>query len=299
MGKLAIMSDLHVDINKLFEPEIKQLVSVLKNNQITHLHLAGDTANTIKRVLETVDVIESSGIPVTFNFGNHELPDISNPEKMEDYPDKRFLNLKTKALTTDTVLLGLNGWYDYSYSLESDYDKIVAAKNLFWYDRMIERHMSDPEVTTMILTRLKPILDHLKEEKKQVILATHFVPRKEFIHYHTGEYERWNQINAFLGSENTGALLDHYPNIQHVVFGHTHRQFNSTQINQTTYTAKPFGYFYEWHLTREFMLTNKLMAEFNPLKVRSLLRGHHPKFEAFKQMKLMTEYARKMTVIEY
>ena len=30
MSKLAIMSDLHVDINKLFTPEINQLITVLK-----------------------------------------------------------------------------------------------------------------------------------------------------------------------------------------------------------------------------------------------------------------------------
>ena len=299
MGKLAIMSDLHVDINKLFDTEINQLIAVLKNNQVTHLHLAGDTANTIKRTLEVIDLIEKAGIPTTFNFGNHELADISSPKEMEVYPDSRFLNLKTKKLNQNLVLLGVNGWYDYSYSLEADDKKIEAAKNLFWYDRMIDRKASDKDVTDMILKKLKPILDDLEKNNKQVIIATHFVPRRDFIHYHTGEYERWNQINAFLGSQRMGELIDQYSNIQYVVFGHTHRQFQEEKINQTIYTAKPFGYYYEWYLTGEFMLTQKLMTEFNPLKVRSLLRGHHPKFEAFKQMSLMTEYTKKITFIDY
>ena len=299
MRKLAIMSDLHVDINKLFSSEINQLITILHSKQVTHLHLAGDTANTVKRLLETINQIEAAGISVTFNFGNHELPDISSPEEMEEYPDKRFLNLETVSLNDNLVLLGVNGWYDYSFALETDQKKIVAAKNLFWYDRLIERGTSDPEVMASILVALEEILIELRNEKKQVIIATHFVPRKEFVHYHTGKYERWNQINAFLGSSAMGDLIDQFDNIQQVVFGHTHRQFEEALINGTSYSAKPFGYFYEWQLTREFMLSNGLMTSFNPLMVRKLLKGHEDAFEAFKQLKLTTEFSNKMTLIDY
>lgn len=299
MSKLAIMSDLHVDINKLFTDEINQLITVLKTNDVTHLHLAGDTANTTKRLFETVNQIEAADISVTFNFGNHELPDISSPESMEDFPDKRFLNLKSFPLNDELVLLGVNGWYDYSFALENDHKKLEAAKNLFWYDRLIDRESSDPEVMAVILQQLEEQLDTLHLTNKQVILATHFVPRKEFVYYHTGEYERWNQINAFLGSSALGELIDGYDNVKQVVFGHTHRQFEETLINNTLYSAKPFGYFYEWQLTREFMLNNRLMTDFNPLKVRKLLKGYEQDFDSFKQLKLASEYIKKMTLIEY
>lgn len=299
MGKLAIMSDLHVDINKLFASEINQLITVLQSKQVTHLHLAGDTANTTKKLIDTINQIENANIPVTFNFGNHELPSISSPKQMEDYPDYRFLNLKTLALRDDLVLLGVNGWYDYSFALEKNHKKIEAAKNLFWYDRLIERKASDPEIMASILVALEELLINLEKENKQIILATHFVPRKQFVHYHTGEYERWNQINAFLGSSEMGHLLDKFEHIKHVVFGHTHRQFEETQVNNTLYSAKPFCYFYEWQLTREFMLTNHLMTDFNPLKVRKLLKGREDEFEAFKQLKLTSEFSNKMTLIDY
>lgn len=299
MGKLAIMSDLHVDINKLFTAEINQLITVLQSKEVTHLHLAGDTANTINKLLETINHIESANIPVTFNFGNHELPDLSSPNEMEEYPDERFLNLEALSLNKDLVLLGVNGWYDYSFALETDHKKIEASKNLFWYDRLIERGASDPEIMTAILKKLEEKLITLKDNNKKVILATHFVPRKEFIHYHIGEYERWNQINPFLGSSEMGALVDKFNNIQHVVFGHTHRQFEKKRINATDYSAKPFGYFYEWQLTKEFMLEKHLMSDFNPLKVRKLLRGYEEEFETFKQLKLNTEFANKMVLIPY
>ena len=299
MSKLAIMSDLHVDINKLFTNEINQLITVLKHNHVTHLHLAGDTANTTKRLFETINQIEASDITVTFNFGNHELPDIPSPELMESFPDTRFLNLKSFPLNDELVLLGVNGWYDYSFALEDDHKKIIAAKNLFWYDRLIERNATDPGVMATILQQLEEQLNELSLTNKQVILATHFVPRKEFVYYHTGEYERWNQINAFLGSSALGDLIDKYDNVKHVIFGHTHRQFEETLINNTIYSAKPFGYFYEWQLTREFMLSNHLMTSFNPLKVRKLLKDHEESFESFKQLKLTTEFTNKMTLIDY
>lgn len=299
MNKLAIISDLHVDINQLFESEINQLINVLKNNHVTHLHIAGDTANTTKKVIETIDQIETANIPVTFNFGNHELADIKEPRLMEEYPDERFLNLKAYPLTEKLVLVGVNGWYDYSFAIEEDHKRIVAAKNLFWYDRLINRGTTDPEILGAILIELKNLLDELKEQNKEVIIATHFVPKREFVRYHTGEYERWNQINAFLGSVAFGDLIDNYDHVSHVVFGHTHRQFSDTLINGTIYTAKPFGYFYEWQLTREFMLNNHLMTNFNPLRVRKLLKGREDEFEAFKQMMLPREYLNKLTLIDY
>ena len=151
----------------------------------------------------------------------------------------------------------------------------------------------------IILIELKRLLDELKKENKEVIIATHFVPKREFVHYHTGEYERWNQINACLGSDAFGDLIDGYDHVKQVVFGHTHRQFPDTLINGTIYTAKPFGYFYEWQLTREFMLSNHLMTSFNPLRVRKLLKGYEAEFESFKQMMLSTEFTNKLTFINY
>ncbi|MEG2707563.1 MAG: metallophosphoesterase [Vagococcus sp.] len=299
MGRLGIMSDLHVDINQFTPKELLVLTTVLKQQQVTHLHLAGDTANQVTRVLETVDFIEQQGIAITFNFGNHELPSIASPKEMEAYPDHRFLNLTTHPLNTNLVLLGLNGWYDYSFSLETNQQAILASKQRFWYDRLIERHMSDPEVMTHILENLTTVLDALYQEGKEVILATHFVPQEQFIHYHTGKYERFNQINAFLGSQALGELINTSPHVKQVVFGHTHRQFESTVIHGTEYTAKPFGYFYEWQLTQTFMKSTNLMTQFNPMKVRKLLKMHQPEFNQFKEQHLAQEFTKKITLIDY
>ncbi|MDT2814852.1 metallophosphoesterase [Vagococcus carniphilus] len=299
MGKLGIMSDLHVDINKLGQFELELLTDLLHEKKITHLHLAGDTANQVAILLDTLSFIESKGISTTFNFGNHELPSIKKTIEMEDYPDSRFLNHSYKELNDQLVLLGVNGWYDYSFALEKDYDKIVAAKNLYWYDRIIERPLNDPDMLVSILKELKYSLDALKNADKQVIVATHFVPKQEFVRYFDGEYERWNQINAFLGAKATGELLETYDNIQQVVFGHTHRRIDNQVINGTSYSARPLGYFYEWHLTKDFMLENKLMTSFNPYKVRRILRNQQDEFNEYRAKHLKSEFNQALTIIDY
>ena len=299
MGRLGIMSDLHVDINKLGQFELELLTDLLHEKKITHLHLAGDTANQIAILLDTLSFIESKGIPATFNFGNHELPSIKKTIEMEDYPDSRFLNHSYRELNNQLVLLGVNGWYDYSFALEKDYDKIVAAKNLYWYDRIIERPLNDPDTLVSILKELKYSLDDLKNAGKQVIVATHFVPKQEFVRYFEGEYERWNQINAFLGAKATGELLETYDNIQQVVFGHTHRRIDNQVINGISYSARPLGYFYEWHLTKDFMLENKLMTSFNPYKVRRILRNQQDEFNEYRAKHLKKEFSDALTIIDY
>ncbi len=299
MGTLAIMSDLHVDINKINEHELKVLIQILHQKKVTRLHLAGDTANSMAVVLRTLEILETGNFTVTFNFGNHEMPDVASPEEIEAYSHPNFLNLETVNLREDLVLLGVNGWYDYSFSTEANHEKIVSAKNLYWYDRRIERGQSDPKVMATILEELSLLLTDLGKQQKDVILATHFVPQQAFIHYHQGKYMRWNQINAFLGSQSMGDLISTHPHVKEVVFGHTHRRFDSRLIEGTRYSARPFGYFYEWQLTRDFMLDNQLMTQFNPSKVRKLLRDHQESFDIYRKEHFQEEFLKSLTLIEY
>lgn len=299
MSKLAIISDLHVDINQFSEEELLILIDVLKEQQVTHLHLAGDIANHMTRVHDTLNFIRSYNIPVTYNFGNHEMPSLDDAKEIESYPDSSFLNQRTFELTNEQVLLGFNGWYDYSFSDETDNKKILAAKNLYWYDRFIHRGLPDPMINHQILLDLKVVLDQLENEKKQVVIATHFVPKQSFIVYQKGKYKRWNELNAFLGSKETGELLDKYSMIQHVVFGHTHRRFEDQKINGTIYSCRPLGYYFEWQLTREFILSRKLAEAFNPMKVRGILKANREAFQEYRRHHLKDEFSRGMTIIDY
>lgn len=45
MGKLAVITDLHADINHLGASELTKLFELLQEYGATRLHFAGDTAN--------------------------------------------------------------------------------------------------------------------------------------------------------------------------------------------------------------------------------------------------------------
>ncbi|GMC02757.1 phosphohydrolase [Enterococcus thailandicus] len=299
MGKLAVISDLHVDINKFGESQMNDLWQVLQKKEITRLHLAGDIANKVNQALAVVDFFAMKGLPTTFNFGNHELADVTGEPMMNHFPDNHFLNERYLALNDHTVLLGMNGWYDYQFSELTDEEQILRMKRLYWYDRMIEREGTDLEVNEQVLVATKQLLETLTQKNLDVILATHFVPKKEFIVYQSAPYERWNKLNAFLGSASMGQLLDQYTNVKQVVFGHTHRRFEDQVIQGTKYSCRPFGYYYEWQLTRQFVLQEKLVEKYNPMKLRGVLRDHYPAFLAYQKKHLQEEFERALTIIDY
>ncbi len=51
MGKLAVITDLHADINHLGASELTKLFELLQEYGATRLHFAGDTANKIDQTL--------------------------------------------------------------------------------------------------------------------------------------------------------------------------------------------------------------------------------------------------------
>lgn len=297
MHKLAIVTDLHADINRLTPADLTRLRDYLEEQQISRLHLAGDTANKVDRALEVVSLFNEV-IPTTFHWGNHEMADITQEQDFEDFSHQQFLNFKTMALSEQKIFVGVNGWYDYQFSDMKDTNEIVRLKNLFWYDRMIQRQGTDPEISQRICERLYQVLATIPKEK-QIVLATHFVPQAEFIVQHTGKYARWNHLNAFLGSKAFGETLDNFENIEHVIFGHTHRRFGTHQLGETTYHCRPFGYYFEWQLTKEFVLNNQLAEVFNPTKMRGVLRRHQAAFDTYKQTHLLEEFQRSLTIIDY
>lgn len=297
MGKLAIISDLHVDINGLEESLLNRLREFLLEQGITHLHLGGDTANTHQGTLRAVAFFQEK-IPTTFHWGNHEMVDLVGESEIEAFSDDSFLNFRTKELSNNTLLLGVNGWYDYRYSDSDDEQEIRRLKDLFWYDRKITRFDSDPAVSESINQRLEKTLLQIPKEKK-IILSTHFVPKREFIIQQEGEHLRWNQLNAFLGSESFGGVIDRFPQVTDVIFGHTHRRFASKQIGPTWYHCRPFGYYYEWQLTRDFVFDHQLVEKYRPTKLRSVLKKNQVAFNQHKEYFLLQEFQRGMTIIPY
>lgn len=296
MGKLAVISDLHSDINQL-DDELYLMRDYLEKLNVTHVHFAGDVANKVDKVLEVVHFFEQK-IPTTFHWGNHEMADIDNQADFEDFGDAHFLNFKTKELARSTVLLGVNGWYDYSFVPNADEKEYRRKKQVYWYDRFIDRKGSDPQITDAICQRLKETLTTIPSTKN-VILSTHFVPKETFIIEHNKKYARWNQLNAFLGSKEFGRVLDEFSNVKQVVFGHTHHRFSKQNLHDTMYHCRPFGYYYEWNLTRSFISENDLATTFNPLKARTLVKHYPQEFKEHKRRNIVYELQQGMVLLDY
>ncbi|MCM6931914.1 metallophosphoesterase [Enterococcus italicus] len=226
MKRLAVLSDVHIDINQLAETEWAMLVKLLLDEHINHVHLAGDIANTKQQALAFLDYL-SNYFPTTFHWGNHEMADLTEGE-IEHYLDPRFLNFRFFALSDTTWLLGINGWYD----------------------RFIQREARDPVVMQQIAENFVAIMRTVPKDKR-VIVSTHFVPNQAFVQTFTGKYAKWNQINAFLGSPKIGQMATEFLQIKALVFGHTHHRFGSVQVGGIHYECRPLGYAYEWRSMRE------------------------------------------------
>ena len=73
MKKLAIMSDLHIDSNQFGQEEIKTLIQTLKEQEVVHLHLAGDISNQLEsNSLPFLNQLRQH-LDVSYNLGNHDM----------------------------------------------------------------------------------------------------------------------------------------------------------------------------------------------------------------------------------
>lgn len=259
MGKLAIISDLHVDINKFTLHDLLAIGTYIKDAGATKLHIAGDITNHFSREGNEIIQTLNSILPTTFNFGNHDMLDTNN---IENNKTPGFLNFTPLNLNSDTVLLPFNGWYDYGFARgetdEQPPDKIVADyKNKYWIDKFIKRSESDPVISQKQAMHLTSLLDDFQKQNKRVIIATHFVPRQEFIMY-PAPFDRkavtWRALGGVLGSKKIGDVISNYSETAtDVVFGHIHARDGVKNINNINWHCRPIGYRYEWSFTKKWL----------------------------------------------
>ncbi len=284
MTKLAIMSDLHIDLNQFDDFEIQTLIDTLNAEKISHLHLAGDISNHFYDIsypfLETM----SKHFDVTYNLGNHDMLDLD--DKVIDDLDFQIIPLGQKTL------LAFHGWYDYSFFPEKSEAETIKFKNTFWFDRRLNRNFSDKELTRQITQKLDRTLSTIAND---VIVSLHFVPHHQF----TLQHERFKPFNAFLGSQVFHDIFKKHQ-VNDVIFGHTHHSIASQQIDNITYYAKPLGYIREWDLTIDYV---NQYPELNPNQTWNLSKRYNivkklDDFIDYKRQNLAQEFRKSMTIFE-
>lgn len=287
MKKLAVMSDLHIDLNHIQEEEQDLLIQILKEEKIDHLHLAGDISNDFIGL--SLPFIKAIGkdIPLTFNLGNHDMLGLSEKTIQE-------LDFQETLLSKETLLLSFHGWYDYSFFPEKSFAQNRAFKQQFWFDRRLRRLEEDPSLTASICQKLDQKLS--ESTFQRIIVSMHFVPHRDFLLTHP----KFKPFNAFLGSHKFHDIFEQYP-VTDVVFGHNHRRMQARQIDTIYYHSKPLGYQKEWQLTADFIKSQKDLIDSsrrNPNQLYTAIKNRES-FQNYKKNLLSQEFRLAMTIIDY
>ena len=105
------MSDLHIDLNHFETYEIDTLIKCLKDQEVSHLHIAGDISNHY--YIDTKPFLRklSKAVKVTYNLGNHDMLDLE--DDLIDNLDFQVIDLGSMTL------LAFHGWYDYPILVKS------------------------------------------------------------------------------------------------------------------------------------------------------------------------------------
>ena len=80
MKKLAILSDLHIDVNQ-FDTQYEAILrQTLLSENITDIHLAGDISNDFDAISKPFLVRLAKEFTVSYNLGNHDMLAMSESE---------------------------------------------------------------------------------------------------------------------------------------------------------------------------------------------------------------------------
>ncbi|GFH40048.1 metallophosphoesterase [Lactococcus insecticola] len=289
--KLAILSDLHLDVNQ-FDTDtgaayLSLLIQTLQDEKITDLHLAGDMSNDFKTVTQPFLRRLSDAFEVSYNLGNHDMLGLTESEITENDFVSRQIGEKK--------LLSFAGWYDYSFCPETTFEQNLRTKNTFWFDRKIKRDADDLTVTNRVLTQLDRVLSEMtSSEIDRLIVAMHFVPNDHFLMTHP----KFVRFNAFLGAQRFHDIFIKH-GVKDVVFGHNHRSYDEV-IDGVHYQAKPLGYKREWHLINDYLAAFPKYGQYNSynLHKRYNLLKKTAEFDSFLLTHFPEEVKKSLVIFE-
>lgn len=113
-------------------------------------------------------------------------------------------------------------------SFKNDPQQVARWKNVYWLDSAIDQSVSDQEQMAQVLTQVRQQLQLAAQDHKRAIFLTHFAPRHELLmpkpaHLTSPRAERnYQMINAMMGSDRLGDLLEQSGIVPLVFYGHLH-----------------------------------------------------------------------------
>lgn len=234
MIKLAVSSDNHLDVNRIMSTRALHIqASWLLRHDIDYYLYAGDLYNNFgrtRRYFAALQRLVGERVQIYYVLGNHDMLSHASYQDVEHLADPMYLHNQYVDLPgTDWRLIGNNGWYDYSFSDYAQQPQQVAQwKKVYWVDAAIKQPMSDPQRMGVVLNQVEQQLTMAQAAGKKVIFLTHFAPRKALLSPKPSfvqsqrQLKTYQMINAMMGSERLGRLLEKAPHVKYVFYGHLH-----------------------------------------------------------------------------
>lgn len=253
MVRIAISSDNHLDVNQV-DPAaaLAMQAQYLQDHGIQYYFYAGDLFNDFDQTRQYMVDLQrrlTSRVRVYYIAGNHDLLQHAPYDLTEHLDDPGYLHRRYVDLPgTNWRMIGNNGWYDYTFSAYYDDPTAVQQwKRVYWLDSEIDQPGDDQERMDNVLSQVTSQLATAKEAGKRVLFLTHFAPRHELLAprpaaVSTPRRERFYQmINAMMGSDRLGSLLESTGNVRYVFYGHLHGIHPPLERNGVTYLNQAVG----------------------------------------------------------
>lgn len=253
MVRIAVSSDNHLDVNRINPAgALRMQSSFLLSKGVDYYFHGGDLFNDFAQTRHYMqDLQEQLGdrCHAFYIAGNHDLLQHVSYQQAETLPDPAYLhNRYVDFPGTNWRLIGNNGWYDYSFSTYATQPAAVQQwKQVYWLDSGIDQPLTDHQRMATVLKQVKSQLAAARLAGKRVLFLTHFAPRHELLApkpaaVNSPRRERFYQmINAVMGSDHLGTLLEASGNVQFVFYGHLHGSHPALQRHGVTYFNQSVG----------------------------------------------------------
>lgn len=254
MVRIAISSDNHLDVNQVNPAEtLKEQSTWLLKQHVDYYFFVGDLFNHFSKTRRYFAYLQNrlaGKVKVYYIAGNHDMLNDAPATLIDKLPDDpRYIhNRYVDLANTNWRMIGNNGWYDYSFSTYVNQPEGVRRwKNVYWLDSSIDQPLTDQEQMALVLKQVRIQLRRAQQAHKKVLFLTHFAPRHELLGpkpavIKTARQERFYQmINAMMGSDHLGEVLEASPEVYDVFYGHLHGQHPAVHRGHVTYFHQAVG----------------------------------------------------------
>ena len=215
--RIFVTSDLHADFKE--NQELLRRLSDVAYQQDA-LIVAGDVADQLEIIRDTLSLLRAKFQRVFFMPGNHELwvrtDDCDSIQKLENILGTcDAIGVDTRpAKIADTWIVPLFSWYDAVFDVEADSD---SSELQSWADFYFCKWPDELDDLSAFFLKMNE--SNIKSYDARVISFSHFLPRRDLLP--TVEYLRFKSLPKVAGCAALDEQIRRLGSSIHV-FGHSH-----------------------------------------------------------------------------